>query len=315
VHAPTALCIAGPTATGKTDLALAVADRCPVEVISVDSAMVYRGLDIGTAKPAPELRERVPHHLIDIRQAHETYSAGEFRRDALRLIDRIHASGRLPVLVGGTLLYFRALMRGIAPLPHADERVRAEINARAAELGWPALHEELAQVDPAAAAKIGTTDRQRIQRALEVHTVTGRPISELQRDNPPPPDVRFLAFALVTLDRPSLHARIEQRFDQMLADGLLDEVRRLRSLPGMHSDLPAARAVGYRQLWAHLDGEFDLEEARSRAITATRRYAKRQMTWLRSEGGFQRLERGTVAALDAALSPAGGLDAICGSSG
>lgn len=316
---PTALCIAGPTAAGKTALALALAERVPAEIISVDSAMVYRGLDIGTAKPSREVLAQVPHHLIDIRDPQQSYSAGEFRDDALALIGQIQAAGRLPLLVGGTLLYFRALMRGLAALPTADPGLRAALDARGETEGWPALHAELAEVDPHAAARIAPTDRQRIQRALEVHAITGRPISELQRLNPPAPQIRFVGFALLTMNREALYARIAERFDQMLDRGLLEEVRALRALPGMHAGLPAARAVGYRQLWAHLDGACTLAEARARAITATRRYAKRQLTWLRAESGFQRLEeQGPPAALDAVrrqLAGTGALDALSGSSG
>lgn len=280
--------------------------------------MVYRGLDIGTAKPSRQVLASVPHHLIDIREPQASYSAGEFRRDALALITRIHAAGRLPLLVGGTLLYFRALLRGLAPLPAAAPALRALLDARGEAEGWPALHAELAKVDPDAAARIAPTDRQRIQRALEVHAITGRPISELQRENPPAPGIRFLCFALLPMNREALYAHIAERFDRMLEQGLLDEVRALRALPGMRAGLPAMRAVGYRQLWAHLDGACTLAEARDGAITATRRYAKRQLTWLRSESQFQRLEQGPAAAPDAVLrqpSLAGALDAISGSSG
>lgn len=311
-----ALCITGPTAAGKTALALEIARRVPVEIISVDSAMVYRGLDIGTAKPDRAVLDAVPHHLIDIRDPEESYSAGAFRRDALDLIEGISAAGRLPLLAGGTLLYFRALMRGLAPLPGANPAWRAALDARAEREGWPSLHAELARVDPAAARRIAPTDRQRIQRALEVHAATGQRISELQRENPPPPDIRFLAFALLGVQREVLYERIAERFDQMLAAGLLDEVRRLKERPAMRAELPAMRAVGYRQLWAHLDGDCTLAEARDRAITATRRYAKRQLTWLGAEPGYQRLdETGTAAGtvLDC-LSRAGALDALCGSS-
>lgn len=315
---PIALCIAGPTAAGKTALALDIAERVPVEIISVDSAMVYRGLDIGTAKPSRQVLAAVPHHLIDIREPQEGYSAGEFRRDALALIEQIHTAGRLPLLVGGTLLYFRALMRGLAPLPAADPDLRAALDARGEDEGWPALHAELAKVDPAAAARIAPTDRQRIQRALEVHAITGRPISELQRENPPAPEIQFQRFAVLTMSREALYARIAERFDQMLDQGLVEEVRALRALPGMRAGLPATRAVGYRQLWEYLDGACTLAEARARAITATRRYAKRQLTWLRSDTGFTRLDQGRAATADEVvrqLSLAGALDAISGSSG
>ena len=298
-------------------MALDLAALVPAEIISVDSAMVYRGLDIGTAKPSRGMRDSVPHHLIDIRGPQDRYSAGEFRRDALALIEQIHAAGRLPLLVGGTLLYFRVLMHGLAPLPGADPGLRAALDARGETEGWPALHAELARVDPDAAARIASTDRQRIQRALEVHATTGRRISELQRDNPPPPAVHFLPFALLQNDRAQLHATIAERFDRMLAAGLVDEVRALRARPGMHADLPAMRAVGYRQIWAYLAGDCTLAEARDKAIIATRRYAKRQLTWLRSEPEFQRLEKdaGAAAYLVGQLSQAGALDALSGSRG
>jgi tRNA dimethylallyltransferase len=286
VSLPTAVCIAGPTATGKTALALHLADRLPAEIISVDSAMVYRGLDIGTAKPSPDVRRSVPHHLIDIRDPWQSYSAGAFARDALALIEAIHAAGRVPLLVGGTLLYFRSLMRGLAPLPAADPGVRARLDARAAAEGWPALHAELARVDPDAAGRIAPNDRQRIQRALEVHALTGRPISTWQREPAVTPQVDFTCIALLLSDRGALHARIAERFDEMLAQGLLDEVRSLRALPGMHGDLPSMRSVGYRQFWRYLDAACTLDEATRDAVTATRRYAKRQLTWLRSEPEF-----------------------------
>lgn len=314
---PVAVCIAGPTAVGKTALALELAQRWPAEIISVDSAMVYRGLDIGTAKPSRDVLDRVPHRLVDIREPEDRYSAGEFRRDALALIAEIQAAGRLPLLVGGTLLYFRALTHGLAPLPGADPALRAALDARGEAEGWPALHAELAQIDPRAAERIAPTDRQRIQRALEVHAMTGHSISELQRENLPPPDVDFFQFALLTVDRAQLHARIAERFDRMLAKGLVDEVRALRARPGMHRDLPAMRAVGYRQIWAHLDGECTLDEARDKAITATRRYAKRQLTWLRSEQGFQQIFHApdAVDKVIRILSRTGDLDAISGSRG
>jgi len=315
VTRPTVLCIAGPTAAGKTNLALEIAARYPVEIISVDSAMVYRGLDIGTAKPSIDERRRVRHHLIDIREPEERYSAGNFRQDALALIRQIQARGCLPLLVGGTLLYFRALMQGLAELPPGDPKIRSALDARAETEGWPALHAELKLVDPVAAAKIAPTDRQRIQRALEVHAISGRPISDMQRDNPPPPAIDFLAFAFVPVEREILYRRIEARFDQMLRDGLLNEVRGLLARPGMRADLPALRAVGYRQLAEHLAGECGLDDARQQALTATRRYAKRQLTWLRAEPRFQWLGAGAAAEVDKALSRRGQLDALSGSTG
>jgi tRNA dimethylallyltransferase len=291
------VCLTGPTACGKTELALALAQRVPLEIISMDSALVYRGLDIGTAKPTPAIRGVVPHHLIDILDPTESYSAGRFARDAGALIDEIRARGRLPLLVGGTLLYLRALRDGLSPLPRGDRSVRAELDAEAAEHGLKALHERLSRVDPAAAARIAPSDRQRIQRALEVHALTNRPISELQRadDNRKRPGV--LAIALVPESRAELGLRIERRFDAMVAAGFLGEVERLRARGDLNSDLPAMRAVGYRQLWAHLDGGCTWEEARTKAIVATRQYAKRQLTWLR---GDARIEAWPALAADLA---------------
>jgi tRNA dimethylallyltransferase len=277
------VCITGPTACGKTDLALALAEHVPIEVISMDSAMVYRGLDIGTAKPSPAIRDAVQHHLVDILEPTESYSAGRFARDATSLVAAIRARGRLPVLVGGTLLYLRALREGLATLPRADRDVRAEIDRQAAARGWAALHERLREVDPAAAVRIAPGDRQRIQRALEVHALTGRPITELQRAGEPARSPTILALALVPASRPDLAVRIERRFDAMVELGFVDEVKRLRARGDLHPDMPAVRAVGYRQLWSHLDGRCSWEEARTKAITATRQYAKRQLTWLRGD--------------------------------
>ena len=286
---PRALAIAGPTASGKTAFALACAARYGGEIVSVDSALVYRGLDIGAAKPTPAERARVRHHLIDVRDPWEAYSAADFARDARVAIDDILARGKLPILAGGTGLYFHALLHGLAPMPDADPALRAQIAAEAARIGWPALHAQLAEVDPEAARRIHATDPQRIQRALEVHRASGRPISEWQRaqsaDRLP---VRVLKLVLAPADRAVLHARIAARFDAMLAAGFLDEVRTLRALPGLRAhpaarDLPAIRAVGYRQAWEHLDGEATAAEFRERAIAATRQLAKRQWTWLRGE--------------------------------
>jgi tRNA dimethylallyltransferase len=280
---PLAVCIFGPTGTGKTELALRLADAFPLEVISVDSAMVYRGLDIGTAKPGPESRTAVPHHLIDIREPWEVYSAGQFRTDALRLIDEIRARERLPLLVGGTLLYFRGLLRGLAPLPAADPGLRDLIEREAGRRGWPALHAELARVDPASAGRIKPLDRQRIQRALEVFRLTGAPLSRLQAWDKPVPDIRYLRIALRPVDRRALYQRLDERLKTMLRCGLIAEVQRLRSMPLMTADAPAMRAVGYRQIWQYLAGEYDREEAERRAAVATRRLAKRQLTWMRTE--------------------------------
>ncbi len=312
---PSAVCLAGPTAVGKTELALALARELPAEIISVDSAQVYRGLDIGTAKPSAQIRATVPHHLIDIRNPQQSYSAAAFRDDALALIASVAASGRLPLLVGGTMLYFRALRQGLAPMPPADPAVRADLDARAAREGWAALHAELARVDPDAARRIAPADRQRIQRALEVYAISGRPLTEWQQSKGAAAPVNFCCLALMPGDRSVLHERIAGRFQAMLGAGLLDEVARLRALPDMHADLPAARAVGYRQLWRHLDGLCTQEDAVTDAITATRRYAKRQLTWLRGEPDFKPLDADQVQLGQIALNAieaAGALDAISG---
>jgi tRNA dimethylallyltransferase len=277
------LCITGPTATGKTELALQLAERVPLEIVSMDSAMVYRGLDVGTAKPTAATRARVPHHLIDILEPTEAYSAGRFAREAAALVREIHERGRLPVLVGGTLLYLRALRDGLAALPRADPAVRAALDREAAELGWAALHERLKVIDPVAATRIAPSDRQRIQRALEVQRLTGRPITELQRAVGAAPGLRVLTLALLPATRAELGVRIEQRFDAMVANGFVAEVERLRARGDLSSDLPSMRAVGYRQIWGYLDGDCGWPVARMRAIIATRQYAKRQLTWLRGE--------------------------------
>lgn len=285
-----AILLAGPTASGKSDWALALAARMPVEIISVDSSQVYRGFDIGAAKPDAATRHRVPHHLIDIREPHETYSAGEFVADALAAIRAVHARGKMPLLVGGTMLYFNALVRGIAELPVADAGVRATLDAQAAKIGWPAMHAKLAAVDPVAASRIHPNDPQRIQRALEVHAVSGRPISEWQRDTRPPADLVLSRHALVPIDRSQLHARIAQRFQAMLAGGFLDEVRRLQAHQPSLATAPSLRAVGYRQLWQHLHGEIDLATAIEAAIAATRQLAKRQLTWIAADPDWQRVD-------------------------
>jgi tRNA dimethylallyltransferase len=276
--------LTGPTGAGKTEWALRLAQAAPVELVSVDSALVYRGLDIGTAKPSREMRARIPHHLIDICDAAESYSAGRFVADALRSIGEIHARRRVPLLVGGTMLYVRALLHGLAPLPAAAPELRGELDARAAEHGWPALHAELARLDPDAAARIGVHDRQRIQRALEVCYTTGQPISRLQRATVSPLcGWRVRHWMLAPRDRAALHARIARRFDAMMADGFLDEVTALRDRGDLTARHASIRAVGYRQLWAHLEGQLSLEEARRRAVAATRQLARRQLTWMRAE--------------------------------
>ena len=280
--------LAGPTGAGKSDWAIRLAESAPVEIISVDSALVYRGMDIGTAKPERTVRERIAHFLIDICDPAESYSAGRFVGDALGRISEIHARGRVPLLVGGTMLYFRALLHGLAPLPQASTERRREIDLRGAREGWPALHAELASLDPQAAARISHNDSQRIQRALEVCYETGQPLSELQKGTVSPlAGVPVQQWALVPGDRTVLYERLEQRFDAMLAAGFLDEVRSLRARGDLHPGLPALRAVGYRQLWAHLDGAFDHGEATQRGIAATRQLAKRQLTWIRSEPGLK----------------------------
>lgn len=278
------IALMGPTASGKTALAVDWVRRRGGEIVSVDSALVYRGMDIGTAKPDAATQAAAPHRLIDLREPHQRYSVAEFRTDALAAIDEIHGSGRLPLLVGGTSLYLNALFNGLSEMPEADSQVRSDLEAEAARLGWAALHAELARVDPAAAQRIHPNDPQRIQRALEIWRLTGRPISEWQqRALPERPPWRVLKLVLAPANRSVLHQRIAHRFDVMLRDGLLDEVRRLREDPRLHADLPSMRAVGYRQAWEYLDGRGDLENLRERGIAATRQLAKRQLTWLRAQ--------------------------------
>ncbi len=273
----------GPTGAGKTQLSFELASEFPVEIVSVDSAMVYRGMDVGTAKPTPAERARVPHHLIDIRDPAESYSAGQFIRDARVAIDAVHAAGRVPLLVGGTMLYFNSLLRGLAELPGGDAAVRAQIDTQAASKGWPALHAELASVDPAAAARIHPNDPQRIQRALEVYRVTGVAISALQARKRSQLDAFHTLSLIVDIpERSALHERIERRLLAMMSDGFLEEVTRLRARTDLHVDMPAMRAVGYRQLWGHLDGAYGLDQGVARAAAATRQLAKRQLTWLRA---------------------------------
>lgn len=293
-----ALLIAGPTASGKSALALRLCELVPAEIISVDSAQVYRGFDIGSAKPGAELQARIAHHLIDIRDPEETYSAGDFVADALRAIELIRARGKLPILVGGTMLYFNALLRGLAQLPTADPDIRAAIDADAAARGWPALHAELQAIDPVAASKIHPNDPQRIQRALEVFRLSGEPISEWQAKTEPTHSLHFARLALVPTDRAWLHQRIQVRFEQMMREGFLEEVRALRSRPRLSADSPSMRAVGYRQLWAYLAGETDLETAIYRAVVATRQLAKRQLTWIHADSEWQRADPRAEADLE-----------------
>jgi tRNA dimethylallyltransferase len=277
-----AILLMGPTGSGKSDLAMRLAETLPLEIVSVDSALVYRGMDIGTAKPDPAARARVAHHLMDIRDPAESYSAGEFTRDAWSAMQDIWRRGRQPLLVGGTMLYFHALSHGIAELPEADLEVRADIERQAALLGWAALHRELESVDPAAAARIHVNDPQRIQRALEVYRLTGRTITTLrQRRMSVFADVEVAEFALAPLERADLHTRIELRFEAMLDAGLMAEVRSLYERVDLTAEHPSMRAVGYRQLWRHLAGQCALDTAIEQAIAATRQLAKRQLTWLR----------------------------------
>ena len=281
------LCLTGPTASGKTEVALALAEKLPVEIISMDSALVYRGMDIGTAKPNATVRERIPHHLIDIADPSERYSAGRFASDAREAARAIAERGNIPLLVGGTLLYLRAMRGGLAELPEADPELRRRIDAQAATAGWPALHARLAELDPDAGAKIAPTDRQRIQRALEVYELTGEVISVHQRrSRQAEARARVATLAIVVEDRAALAERIERRFEAMIDRGFVGEVEALMARGDLDPDLPAMRAVGYRQLWGYLNGEFDWPEARRRALAATRQLAKRQMTWIRSEQSF-----------------------------
>lgn len=286
---PLAIALMGPTASGKTATAIALAQQHGGEIVSIDSALVYRGLDIGSAKPDAGERAAVPHHLLDICDPWQAFSAAEFATAARRAIDDIVSRGKLPILAGGTGLYFRALLQGLSPMPPADAAMRAQLAAEAAERGWPALHAALAQVDPEAARRIHATDPQRIQRALEVHRLTGRPISQWQKlPGEGRARIRTLKLVLAPGARSVLHERIAQRFDAMLGQGFLDEVRGLRADPRIEAvaaplDLPALRAVGYRQAWEHLEGRTDAAGFRDAAIFATRQLAKRQLTWLRGE--------------------------------
>ena len=280
-HLPPAVLIMGPTASGKTAAAMALADRFPVELISVDSAQVFRDMDVGTAKPDRATLLRYPHRLIDVISPEESYSAARFRREALQAMAEATAAGRLPVLVGGTMLYFRALLQGLAELPQADAALRAEIDAEAANAGWPALHAQLAELDPVTAARLHPTDSQRIQRALEICRLTGRPMSEqLAANTPEKPPYEFLQIGLLPSERSVLHQRIAQRFDAMLQAGLDDEVRALRQKYRLSLDLPSMRCVGYRQVWEAQEGLIPARELRDRGIFATRQLAKRQITWL-----------------------------------
>jgi tRNA dimethylallyltransferase len=283
----TAFALLGPTAGGKSRLAMQLAGAHPVEIVSIDSAQVYRGMDIGTAKPSPAERRAVPHHLIDLIDPTERYSAGRFRADAIRAVAEIHGRGRIPLLVGGTMLYYRALSQGLDELPPADAEIRARIDLEASSKGWPALHAELAKLDPKTAARLEPGDAQRIQRALEVHRISGKPISAFQVRAKSELPFELKAFSLVPENRPELHRRIAGRFDAMLKSGLVEELKTLRGKFPLSAALPSMRCVGYRQAWDFLEGRSSAKELREAGIAATRQLAKRQLTWLRSLPGIE----------------------------
>jgi tRNA dimethylallyltransferase len=302
---PFCVSLMGPTASGKTDLAVALAERLPLEIISVDSALVYKGMDIGTAKPDAATLARAPHHLIDLIEPTESYSAGRFRRDALALMGEISARGRIPFLVGGTMLYFKALKGGMDDLPDADPELRAELDARAVRDGWPALHRQLAELDPASAARLKSNDAQRIQRALEVCLLSGKPMSALHSGAANALPWNLLEIALAPTERTWLHERINRRFRYMLDAGFIDELRRLRSDYPLTPDMASMRCVGYRQAWQYLEGEIDLNALYDTGAAATRQLAKRQLTWLRSWSGahlYDSREAGLEASLHALIA-------------
>ena len=278
---PKAIFLMGPTASGKTALAIALRQKLPVDIISVDSALIYRGMDIGTAKPDATEQSLAPHQLIDILDPALPYSAADFRRDALNAMEEITAAGRIPLLVGGTMLYFKALLEGLSPLPSANPDVRAEIEKKAVEQGWEAIHKELALVDPVAAQRIHPNDPQRLSRALEVYLISGKTMTELTKISGESLPYDVYQFAIAPKDRNVLHQRIEARFKQMLTCGFEDEVKSLYERGDLHEDLPSVRCVGYRQMWSYLSGEIDYDEMVYRGICATRQLAKRQITWLR----------------------------------
>ena len=298
--AQTAFALLGPTASGKSALAIKVAARLPVEIVSMDSALVYRGMDIGTAKPGAALRARVPHHLIDIIDPDQSYSAGRWREDAIQTVLGILERKGIPLLVGGTMLYYRALIAGLDALPQADSRIRAVIDAEAARRGWPELHAELQRVDPAAAQRIAPNDAQRIQRALEVWRLTGKPLSALQGAAKSELPFALKGIAIVP-DREVLGQKIEKRFAAMLRLGLIDEVKQLKRKYRLNASLPSMRAVGYRQVWEYLEGRYDKETLKEKAVAATRQLAKRQLTWLRSFPDLVRLDPGGAEDASVAL--------------
>lgn len=289
---PSVITLMGPTASGKTDLAIALAEQHNCEIISVDSALIYREMDIGTAKPSAAELARAPHRLIDILDPKESYSAADFRADCLREIETIISKGKTPLLVGGTMMYFKALLEGLSPLPSADDAIRSEIQAEAEAQGWQALHQQLAEIDPVSAARIHPNDPQRLSRAIEVYRISGKSLTELTQTKADAFPYRTVQFAIAPSDRKVLHERIALRFKQMLELGFIEEVARLRAREDLHLELPSMRCVGYRQCWQYLDGEFDRENMTEKAIAATRQLAKRQLTWLRGWPNVNWLESG-----------------------
>lgn len=284
---PPAIFLMGPTASGKTALAIEMVRRLPVEIISVDSALIYRGMDIGTAKPTAEELAAAPHRLINIKDPAESYSVAEFRRDALAAMTEITQAGRIPLLVGGTMLYYKALVDGLSPLPESDPQIRQQIEQQAAALGWQAMHQQLAEIDPVAAARIHPNDPQRTGRALEVYRISGKSMTDLQAQKSPPLPYQVCQFAIAPEERAVLHQRIAQRYAQMLQQGFIDEVSRLRDRGDLHLDLPSIRCVGYRQVWQYLDGDYDYTQMVEKGVAATRQLAKRQLTWLRGWQGVK----------------------------
>ena len=299
---PSALVLLGPTASGKSRLAMQLANSHPIEIISIDSAQVYRGMDIGTAKPSADERRAIPHHLIDLVDPTQSYSAGRFRDDALRVIAEVFSRRKTPLLVGGTMLYYRALAQGLDALPPPDPALRKRISAEAEQLGWPGMHAQLAKVDPASAARLKPGDAQRIQLALEVFRATGRPLSGFQGKSSADLPFELKAFALVPADRAELHRRIAERFDAMLQAGLVDELKSLQRKFALDPDMPSMRCVGYRQAWEFLEGKCDAARLREAGIAATRQLAKRQLTWLRSLPALEPAEK-LAAALGSVLNP------------
>lgn len=292
---PTILTLMGPTASGKTALAIELVERHQCEIISVDSALIYREMDIGTAKPSVEEQRRAPHRLIDIRDPSESYSAADFRRDALNEIERILAAGKTPLLVGGTMLYFKALLEGLSPLPTANSEIRAEIAREAETLGWQALHQQLQQIDPVSAQRIHPNDPQRLSRALEVFRISGKSLTELTAVKSAALPYSVVQFGISPSDRKVLHSAIAARFDIMLQQGFIEEVQALKARGDLHLELPSMRCVGYRQVWQYLDGDYDYDTMVEKSVAATRQLAKRQLTWLRGWADLNWLESGDDA--------------------